>query len=716
MKNTQNQSGFTLLELSITTVIAGMMILAMVQMQTYQAQLEKARAIAQTYQKLNNAVGTYMVNHYTAILNVRGGGARAQECSRPPARGAGAPFQALPTDCGGNIPIAGAVGRVGQTVPVANLRQPTLQELRRAGYLDASQELANNTLPLPTFFTNPAHPNHMLNANNQAANPGFAVLIDTPNLANPRDMRSLVFNLQPFNLARNSLGGESLLDQVLLSAGSDGLLSGGDAAGELRPQDAGAANAAIPNPLRIAGNVGAPSVFAMLNGFGSSGWDQYVRRDGTTPLTADWNVGGQSIIGINNVGATTVTATGQITGGSGVFGVWDNTVGQIQAALKATTAYIRDTLTVGAQLVVEGNTQLDGNLNVENATTLNTLTATGATKLADLTAGATGVTTLTAGATGVTTLTASGDTTLAALRANGNTSVGNFALRNSFSIGEACDSAIQTIAKNSQSEEGQRYNLLYCLNNKWQPAVNLAGIETSITTINENITNIGGNITTIGENITTINENLTYLKNQELKWELINVTWRPAQFERVEGGRTILRAQNKVWRRTPWLCNDLSENAGNGGMPVWSGGDGIRYETNASDRQKSTTFTPPMVLSIDGKPRRDNYTWDVNCGTPNQTNNHNNADSVNSYWYVGFSSVENNIRNGNACRQGLGSTLTLRSDTMETYGPRNPVYNSADCQNFNIYAPSFNTGELMAVRFVAFTKPNKDKTPKPAGW
>ncbi|WP_396432687.1 prepilin-type N-terminal cleavage/methylation domain-containing protein [Limnohabitans sp.] len=696
MKNTQHQSGFTLLELSITVVIGGMMILAMIQMQTYQAQLEKARAVAQTYQRLNQAAGTYMVNHYPKILAV------SDACSAMPVVGAtsGLAIPTLPNDCGGNIRITGAIG--AQEVAVANLRQPTLQELRAAGYLDANAAGANNTLPLPTFFTSAGNPNQMVHRVNNVLtpiNPGFAVLINKPD-QNSRDLRSLVFNLQPFNLGNNNFGGESLLNQVLLAAGSDGFLSGGDATGNLRPQDGGAVNAPIPNPLRIAANAGAPNVFAMRNGYGSSGWDQYVRRDGQTPLTGNWNVSGDSdtlfnITNIGNVGANTVTATGQIqggsfntggtinatgaitggsintagavtggsintagavTGGTGVFGSWDP-LNQIQAALRATTAYIRDTLTVGTQLIVTGDTDLN-TLTATGATRIeNTLTATGATTLAGLTAGA----------TGVTTLTASGATTLAGLTAN-NTSVEDFRLRNQAKIGNVCNADTQTITRNEDATA--EITLLYCLNGTWQPTTNLAnvydfinGINTNLNTINANLnttntnlntinTNLTNSINTTNTNLNTINTNLTNsisqldagvldLQGKQLNYDLINVQW-----DRVTsvGGPS----QSKVWKKTPWTCSPV-------GQLTATGVDGVRHLQNASGNQLTTTFTMPMVVGIDQKPLNDTHVFDFSCVSQSEAATYGVSNNA-AYWYIGMSSVQINLQRGNSCRQGLSTT------------------------------------------------------------
>ena len=525
------QKGFTLLELSFTTVLLTMGIVAMIQLQGYQAQLEVARSVAQIYQRINNAAGGYLVNYYDVLKDL------PADCSNTGLRGA------TVVNAPAGPPLAGCNRALGQ-VNVANALQPTLDELRQLGLLNGADGAQfNNVLPLPTFGGSQGNPFQMLDADGKIAAPAFGVLIQKVQVAGSQDLRSLVYNRQPFNLEGTSRAGGILLDEMLLAAGGDAYLSDNQpaSAGQLRAQ-AGAAEPTMPNPLQVAGPngvvLGAPFVFAMRNGYGSAGFDRYVRRDGSTPLTGNWNVGGKDITGVNTlqgqsgnfanslaVGANNqvvkinggnITAdgnlsakdgtfkgnvsgvdgkfTGNVSGQNGTFsgavagntvtantvtgqdgGVFGNFTEQVSAALKATSAYISGALTVAGDALFKGNLNVDKDGLFKGALTANgVLTANGA-------------------------LTANGRTELK----GDSTNVANLRLQNEANLDAPCNPDLETLRKAIAPANEPSLKLLVCdpISKVWVRAQTdyagaIGGINQTIGGINQTIGGINSLIGT----------------------------------------------------------------------------------------------------------------------------------------------------------------------------------------------------------------------------
>ena len=320
-KTHQLQKGFTLLELSMTTVITTMIIIGTIQMQTHQATLEAARSIGDMYRHVGKAAESYMANYYGRIRGLPDacsnvGWAGSTVLNRP----------AGPPTVGCGIMIQAPTGQP-RAVVIANGLQPTLDELEQLGLMVRAGGVAiGSQLPMPTFAGLNRNPLQITDAAGNAAPAQYAVLIRRMPLAGgglAADLSSLVFNLQPYNLTNTSRSSDVLLDQIVMAAGGDAFLSDDrpGTGGQLRGQN-GADAAGLPNPLQVNLNgvvQGAPFVLAMRGGFGSSGFDQFVRRDGTQTLTDAWNVGGQDITGIGNLGAVNGNFTGQVSAATGTF-------------------------------------------------------------------------------------------------------------------------------------------------------------------------------------------------------------------------------------------------------------------------------------------------------------------------------------------------------------------------------------------------------------
>ena len=371
------QKGFTLLELSMTTVITTMIIIGTIQMQTHQATLEAARSIGDMYRHVGKAAESYMANYYGRIRGLPDacsnvGWAGSTVLNRP----------AGPPTVGCGITIQPPTGQP-RAVVIANGLQPTLDELEQLGLMVREGGVAiGSQLPMPTFAGLNRNPLQITDAAGNAAPAQYAVLIRRMPLAGgglAADLSSLVFNLQPYNLTNTSRSSDILLDQIVMAAGGDAFLSDNrpGTGGQLRGQN-GADAAGLPNPLQVNLNgvvQGAPFVLAMRGGFGSSGFDQFVRRDGTQTLTSAWNVGGQDITGVGTLQAATVSAaTGTFSGdlsaggnlavtGNGAF------AGDLSArdlsARKGTFAGDLDVTGLGN---FRGNVDVAGNITGQNGT------------------------------------------------------------------------------------------------------------------------------------------------------------------------------------------------------------------------------------------------------------------------------------------------------------------------------------------------------------
>lgn len=433
----QAQRGYSLFELSMVLVIMALAIMVVITMQVEQARDDRARAVAQIYQRLNNAVGTYMTNNYEQLLKLHPG------CGIMPIRSEGSDGLFHPFV--GYVDIARCTMKVG-TQTIANGLQPTLDDLQKFGVLgDVSAGVA---LPLPvdTAFplvdsTVPGSPKKpptqwrvliqkiCIGGAAGGVNNGQPFFSETNIgavgcVGGTTDFRSLIFNLYPYDV--NGFGGSAYLSQVRGYIGSDGYLTDIDPvtgdAGELKSKFGGF-DSTIISPMRTyvkngdpASGTPLPYILAMRNGYGSSGWDKYVRRDGSTPLTGtlqgDLSLNGQ--LNVNQVatvsGALTakgnvevngdlttkqnatvsgafttngdatvkgkliaqsdatvsgalsvskdVNAAGSVTGATGIFGAITRTV---TAALRAASAFVEGALTVA------GNTTLEKDLSVGGA-------------------------------------------------------------------------------------------------------------------------------------------------------------------------------------------------------------------------------------------------------------------------------------------------------------------------------------------------------------
>ena len=685
MKN-QGQKGFTLLEVSIATALTALGIMATLQLRAAQTQIDTARSVAQVYERLNNAVGSYMTLYYDQIIargKINPGCGRSDYFVER--GGYYTTFGDLDNNCRIDLKLNN-----NQSQVVQNFLQPTPKELANLGLLSSGDANFQNQLPLPSYALagQGMSPNYMVYGQRNGSpmyRNGMAFIIElvcvgnsgaVPILANGEkcvseayDLRSLVFNIQPYlDVATNS----PLLYRVMEAAGGGRTyLSDTRFNGELRADNG---SSVAVNPIAIhASQDKAPFILAMRNGYGSAGQDVFVRRDGSKTLTSEWNVGNQSITGINNLEAGAATVAGGVNAGSVSAGsVYGNSVsgstgffggffGAARAALNATTAYFSGDVTADSDLTVAGSTKLKSDLTVAGASSLNSH------------------------------LSVAGNTVLA-----GGTKVADFRLEKEAVFGGACNPSTQTLARASSSsaDYGNNLRLLVCdpNSNKWtRPQADY----------NSQIQNLAGSLGVVSGNVDSLTTLTEQLKDRKISVEYFDVQWDPARYigteEYIERGekktREVWQTANwysdyggRTWKITPWVCNPSDRNTRES-----KNSSGFYYTGSGPF---SPPFTPPMLFSLDGGADADQtVVYDVGC-----------IDRYNSivnppYWHVAVGQKQRNISGGNNCGSGLSSNLNdFAWITNQDY-----YDNGERCRLFNIRTPNFNSVEIKA-RFMVFFK------------
>ena len=195
------QSGFGLLELMLATMIAAGITLGYLYNQSRQSAINQAQSQAGYYQMVSDAVFKYMANNNVQLKAITKPKTCADLALFTDATAATA--ATAPTGCG----IQALFMSGSASSPVANGLQPTLNDLKNTGYLDAN---FSNSFMWPTQLTmyaafglasgsSYAAPEYRVQI--QAWCNGAAPTTDTV-CANPV-LRSLVYNAQPFAASTN---------------------------------------------------------------------------------------------------------------------------------------------------------------------------------------------------------------------------------------------------------------------------------------------------------------------------------------------------------------------------------------------------------------------------------------------------------------------------------------------------------------------------------
>lgn len=312
---TNQQRGFTLIEMGLSLALATVVIASSLVWIHYQTRLDEARAAGQTFTRINAAVGTYLANYYSELMKL------PVQCSTLDWKysDTGNPAGQTATSYAGcNLALTLADGSAHN---VANGMQPTLVDLQKLGVLDPN---VKDVLPFPTR-------NGMIGTQGstvQVVPPRYAVLIEQVCVAstntvpstnpscpsNDKDLRSLVFNSQPYATDQfgGSFMGQTMLNTAFLVAGGDAAISGDMGTGQSPELEGLRGSFSAKNPLRksvtdpqtqSSSSVGVANILAMRNGYGSSAFAQFMRKDGSTRPTGNWNFNGYTITNIQKLEA-----------------------------------------------------------------------------------------------------------------------------------------------------------------------------------------------------------------------------------------------------------------------------------------------------------------------------------------------------------------------------------------------------------------------------
>ena len=333
-----SQGGFTLIELGLSLSIAAVVIASSLVWLNYQTRLDEGRAAGQILGRINASVGTYLADYYTKLTTL------PVHCSVLDWEYSsnGNSNSKTPTayaDCSFTLTLQNQT-----SYTIHNGMQPTLADLQMIGALDTN---INDILPFPTRNamvgtfgntiqtippryailieqiclaedkTTPINATPVSATNNPAAKATIASFGPTSCPSGEKDLRSLVFNSQPY--ATESFGGsfmgQTMLSTAFLAAGGDAALSGDIGTGQSPELEGLRGSFSAKNPLRKneldptankTSSTGVANILAMRNGYGSSAFMQLTRRDGSSRPTADWNFDGYAITNVKRLDATQI--------------------------------------------------------------------------------------------------------------------------------------------------------------------------------------------------------------------------------------------------------------------------------------------------------------------------------------------------------------------------------------------------------------------------
>jgi type II secretory pathway pseudopilin PulG len=156
--------------------------------------------------------------------------------------------------------------------------------------------------------------------------------------------------------------------EAMIAAGGDGGMSSAASPGTIAGPNS---TWTAVNPM---GNVSG--IVAMRNGYLSSSYAAFVRRDGSLPMTGNFNLGGNNVTNTNIVSANGVNATSVNAANVAATGVNTSTLNTSSATTNTLTAN-----QISAGQLAAGNatitTLTSGNINNGGAVSTNTVTAGG---------------------------------------------------------------------------------------------------------------------------------------------------------------------------------------------------------------------------------------------------------------------------------------------------------------------------------------------------
>lgn len=362
----KHQRGVGLLNMSLALSLAAITVVGALSATKLSQVSDQGRAAGEWLRRVNNGVGQYMVTHYEDLVKL------PVHCSQlnlfdPEADPQG---QTPPTNSAGCGATLGGVA-------VANAMQPTFTELSALKLLPPNTQDSLMLPYTPSVYQTGGSP--------QMAPARLAVLlrhICVPDLppknslpcpsGHGADLESLVFNTQPYVLQSSNLvfGSGAMVGALFRALGGDALIAR-DAKGELTSVGG---NLTVSNPVRrvaqlpadgatVSDQGGVMGIVAARNGYGSSAWAQFTRRDGSTPPTSDWDFADRSLTGVKNLGAQNLTLTQALSVGGGSM---------LQGTMNVMGASsLHSTLNVGGATTLNGQTTSHGLLTANDGVVVN---------------------------------------------------------------------------------------------------------------------------------------------------------------------------------------------------------------------------------------------------------------------------------------------------------------------------------------------------------
>lgn len=298
------QRGSALLEVALAVAVTGALLVGGMQYWSQQLRSDTARVLAGQYKLVNAAVASYMTVNWTVLV----GGTMPANCDAGSVFSGSGESAAPSNNCSADVK-----GNDGTVFQIRHALQPTIGDLQSLNFLPRTVN-GRPVLPDdPNVVTLSRHSGAWVEAPHS-----FAIHIQRvcTNQANPdpstcvdanRDLRSLVFNQRPY---RTIDGGWPMLNEAMLAMGNDGLVSMPGVGGVDRNIVGIRGDTTLPNPIGGAAPNSPPfGVLAIRNGFGSSGWGQFTRRDGSALPTDHWNFNNKTLHNVEMLLTKTVYAT-----------------------------------------------------------------------------------------------------------------------------------------------------------------------------------------------------------------------------------------------------------------------------------------------------------------------------------------------------------------------------------------------------------------------
>ncbi len=195
------------------------------------------------------------------------------------------------------------------------------------------------------------------------------------------------------------------------------------------------------NPVMSSSGSPIAGILCMRSGYGSTGLLQFTRRDGTMKPTGAWDMAGQNVTNINNLGSTTLSNTGAATIG-GLTNT--NGIGNTGNITNSGMWTNNGNATVGGTLGVSGQANMNGISNNGNIANTGTWTNSGNATVGG-TLGVTGQTTMN-GIDNRGSISNTGNVTANMMQLNGTVTAGNGCSQNGMQARTNTGSVISCVA------------------------------------------------------------------------------------------------------------------------------------------------------------------------------------------------------------------------------------------------------------------------------